>query len=164
MAVDGFARALGFAAATAESVSALEQKVDTSVEEVNETLNTTKTEITNELNTTKEELNTTITTNRIQLEELLASSNEELQNEIDQLNADLEAKRVKVFDSNIVTYKMIEPEIRRKFDIAIAAPPVELNDEQLSAINTMVGDAGETIINMSERELNDQLDKIIGGE
>ena len=164
MAVDGFARALGFAAATAESVSALEQKVNTSVAEVNETLNTTKTEITNELNTTKEELNTTVTTNRIQLEELLASSNEELQNEIDQLNADLEAKRVKVFDSNIVTYELIEPEIRRNFDIAIAAPPVVLSDDQLASINTMVGDAGETIVNMSEKELNDQLDKIIGGE
>lgn len=157
MAVDGFARALGFAAATAESVSALEQKVDTSVEEVNETLNTTKTEITNELNTTKEELNNSLT-----------QTTEELNSSVEQTRVDLEAlveeKRVKVFDSNSVIYNAMDPAVREGFDIAIAAPPVQLEDAQIEAINTMVGDAGETIINMSERELNDKLDAIIGGE
>ena len=153
MAVDGFARALAFAAATAEDVTSLQQDVA----EVQESLETTKQEINTTLENTTNELNAS-------LEETKAEINAELKAAADELAKELEEKRVKIFDSNIVMFDALDPEVRRRFDIAIAAPIVTLNDEQLTAINTMVGEAGDTIINMSEKELNDKLDAIIGGE
>ena len=62
--------------------------------------------------------------------------------------------------------QVINKEVREKlFKKAMELDKEYHNNHATGAtINTMVGDAGETIINMSERELNDQLDKIIGGE
>ena len=50
------------------------------------------------------------------------------------------------------------------FDISIVAPAVELTETQQASINTIVGSDTVTIMNLSEAELNNQLDKIIGGE
>lgn len=58
MKADGFARALGFAAATASSVDVLDQKVETSVEELDATL----ADIQSKLQDTKNEIITEITT------------------------------------------------------------------------------------------------------
>lgn len=153
MAVDGFARALAFAAAKAEDMSSLQADVA----EVQASLETTKQEINTTLENTTNELNETLEATKTEI-------NAELQAAAEALGKELEEKRVKIFDSNIVMYDALDPEVRKKFDIAIAAPTVSLNEEQLSSINTMVGEAGDTIINMSAKELNDKLDAIIGGE
>ena len=50
------------------------------------------------------------------------------------------------------------------FDISIVAPAVELTEAQQASINTIVGSDTVTIMNLSETELSNQLDKIIGGE
>lgn len=160
MAVDGFARALAFAAAKAEDISGLQADVA----EVQASLETTKQEINTTLENTTNELNETLEATKSEVNAELDATTEELRKEIEALSKDFEEKRVKIFDSNIVTYELIDPEIRRNFDIAIAAPTINLTEEQLNSINTMVGDAGETIVNMSATELNNKLDEIIGGE
>lgn len=160
MAVDGFARALAFAAATAEDISGLQADVA----EVQASLETTKQEINTTLENTTNELNETLEATKTEINTELEATTEEMRKEIEALNKDFEEKRVKIFDSNIVTYELIDPEIRRNFDIAIAAPSVELTDSQLNSINTMVGEVGATIVNMSAQELNNKLDAIIGGE
>lgn len=160
MAVDGFARALAFAAAKAEDISGLQADVA----EVQASLETTKQEINTTLENTTNELNETLEATKSEVNAELDATTEELRKEIEALNKDFEEKRVKIFDSNIVTYELIDPEIRRNFDIAIAVPGVELTESQLDSINTMVGEAGTTIVNMSAQELNNKLDAIIGGE
>ena len=160
MAVDGFARALAFAAASSEDVSGLQQDVA----EVQASLETTKQEINTTLENATNELNETLEATKAEINAELEATTEEMRNEIEALNKDFEEKRVKIFDSNIVTYELIDPEIRKNFDIAIAAPTINLTEEQLNSINTMVGDAGQTIVNMSAAELNNKLDEIIGGE
>lgn len=153
MAVDGFARALAFAAAKAEDISGLQADVA----EVQASLETTKQDINTTLENKTNEINETLETTKVEI-------NAELKEAVDKLSAELEEKRVKVFDSNAVIYETMDPEVRQRFDIAVVAPTVELDETQLDAINTMVGDAGATIINMSAKELNDKLDSIIGGE
>ena len=138
MAVDGFARALAFAAASSEDVSGLQQDVA----EVQASLETTKQEINTTLENTTNELNETLEATKSEVNAELDATTEELRKEIEALNKDFEEKRVKIFDSNIVTYELIDPEIRRNFDIAIAVPGVELTESQLDSINTMVGEAG----------------------
>lgn len=160
MAVDGFARALAFAAAKAEDISGLQADVA----EVQASLETTKQEINTTLENTTNELNETLEATKSEINAELDATTEEMRKEIEALNKDFEEKRVKIFDSNIVTYELIDPEIRKNFDIAIAAPGVELTDSQLDSINTMVGEVGTTIVNMSAQELNNKLDAIIGGE
>lgn len=153
MAVDGFARALAFAAATAEDVTGLQQDVA----EVQASLETTKEEINTTLENTTNELNETLETTKSEINAELEATTEELNNE-------LEAKRVKIFDSNIVKYQELTEEEKSFFDIAIVAPAVQLTDDQLQSINTMVGEETETVVNLSADELNKQLDNIISGE
>lgn len=153
MAVDGFARALAFAAATAEDMGELQQDVA----EVQTSLETTKTELNTTLENTTTELNASLEAAKTEINAELDATTEELNNE-------LEAKRVKIFDSNIVKYEELTEEEKSFFDIAIVAPAVQLTDEQLQSINTMVGEETETIINLSADELDRQLDDIISGE
>lgn len=160
MAVDGFARALAFAAATAEDVTSLQEDVA----EVQASLETTKEEINATLENTTNELNATLEATKSEINTELEATTEEINNELDNISKELEVKRVKIFDSNIVNYEALSAEERLGFDIAIAAPVVQLEEAQVMSINTMVGDDTETIINMSASELNTKLDAIIGGE
>ena len=153
MAVDGFARALAFAAAKAEDISSLQADVA----EVQASLETTKEEINTTLENTANELNETLEATKSEINTELEATTEELNNE-------LETKRVKIFDSNIVKYQELTEEEKLFFDIAIVAPAVQLTDEQLQSINTMVGEETETVVNLSADELNRQLDNIISGE
>ena len=164
MAVDGLARALAFAAASADDVSGLQQDVakvqaslETTKQEINTTLENTTSELNATLETTTNELNATLEATKTEI-------NAELEATVAELNNDLEEKRVKIFDSNIVKYEELTEEEKFSFDIAIVAPAVTLTDEQLASINTMVGEESDTIVNLSEDELNTQLDNIIGGE
>lgn len=153
MAVDGFARALAFAAATAEDVTGLQQDVA----EVQASLETTKTELNTTLENTTTELNASLEAAKTEINAELDATTEELNNE-------LETKRVKIFDSNIVKYQELTEEEKSFFDIAIVAPAVQLTEDQLQSINTMVGEETETVVNLSADELNKQLDNIISGE
>ncbi len=160
MAVDGFARALAFAAATAEDVTSLQEDVA----EVQASLETTKEEINTTLENTTNELNETLEATKSEINAELEATTEEINNELDNMSNELEVKRVKIFDSNIVKFEELTDEEKMFFDISIVAPAVTLTDEQLASINTMVGEDTDTIINLSEEELNTQLDNIIGGE
>lgn len=171
MAVDGFARALAFAAASSEDVSGLQQdvaKVQASLETTKQEINTTLENTTNELNKTLEdttnELNETLEATKAEINAELEATTKELNDNLDDMSNELENKRVKIFDSNVVKYEELSEEERMSFDIAIVAPAVSLTDEQLASINTMVGDETETVVNMSAEELNNQLDNIISGE
>jgi hypothetical protein len=160
MAVDGFARALAFAAATAEDVTGLQQDVA----EVQASLETTKTELNTTLENTTTELNASLEAAKTEINAELDATTEELNNELDTMSNELEAKRVKIFDSNIVKYQELTEEEKLFFDIAIVAPAVQLTEDQLQSINTMVGEETETVVNLSADELNKQLDNIISGE
>ena len=160
MAVDGFARALAFAAATAEDVTSLQSDVA----EVQASLETTKEEINTTLENTTNELNETLEATKSEINAELEATTEEINNELDNMSNELEVKRVKIFDSNIVKFEELTEEEKAFFDIAVVAPAVTLTDDQLQSINTMVGEETDTIINLSEEELNAQLDNIIGGE
>ena len=160
MAVDGFARALAFAAASAEDVS----NVQKDMEALETSLETTKTELNATLENTTTELNASLDAAKTEINAELDATTEELNNELDNISNELEIKRVKIFDSNIVNYEALSAEERLGFDIAIAAPVVQLEEAQVMSINTMVGDDTETIMNMSASELNTKLDAIIGGE
>lgn len=160
MAVDGFARALAFAAATAEDVTGLQQDVA----EVQASLETTKTELNTTLENTTSELNASLEAAKTEINAELDATTEELNNELGTMSNELEAKRVKIFDSNIVKYQELTEEEKSFFDIAIVAPAVQLTDDQLQSINTMVGEETETVVNLSADELNRQLDNIISGE
>ena len=160
MAVDGFARALAFAAATAEDVTSLQEDVA----EVQASLETTKEEINTTLENTTNELNATLEATKSEINTELETTTEEINNELDNMSNELEVKRVKIFDSNIVKFQELTEEEKSFFDIAIVAPAVQLTDDQLQSINTMVGEETETIVNLSEDELNRQLDNIISGE
>lgn len=157
MAVDGFARALAFAAATAEDMSELQQDVA----EVQTNLETTKTELNTTLENTTTELNASLEAAKTEINAELDATAEELNNELDTMSNELEAKRVKIFDSNIVKYEELTEEEKAFFDIAIVAPTVVLTEEQLQSINTMVGEETETVVNLSANELDKQLDNII---
>lgn len=74
MKADGFARALGFAAATASSVDVLDQKVETSVEELDATL----ADIQSQLQDTKNEIITEITTVQTDMTDELSLYKEEV--------------------------------------------------------------------------------------
>lgn len=160
MAVDGFARALAFAAASSEDVSGLQQDVA----KVQASLETTKQEINTTLEDTTNELNETLEATKAEINAELEATTKELNDNLDDMSNELENKRVKIFDSNVVKYEELSEEERMSFDIAIVAPAVSLTDEQLASINTMVGDETETVVNMSAEELNNQLDNIISGE
>ena len=160
MAVDGFARALAFAAASSEDVSGLQQDVA----EVQASLETTKQEINTTLENTTNELNETLEATKEEINAELEATTKELNDSLDSMSNELENKRVKIFDSNVVKYEELSEEEKMSFDIAIVAPAVNLTDEQLASINTMVGDETETVVNMSAEELNNQLDNIISGE
>ena len=164
MAADVFARALAFAAGSADDVAALQTDVaalQTDLETTKTELNTTLENTTNELTTTLEETANTLTTS---LEETKAELNAELEETTQTLTTELEVKRVKIFDSNIVKYNELTDKEKMGFDISIVAPAVELTETQQASINTIVGSDTVTVMDLSEAELNNQLDNIIGGE
>jgi 3-phosphoglycerate kinase len=82
--------------------------------------------------------------------------------QITQVNNNMEAR---VFQGNIANYNALTDAQKNAYDIAIVEPLAELAEEDLSLVDSIVGgEATETVIDMSEREILEVLDNIIGSE
>lgn len=82
--------------------------------------------------------------------------------QITQVNNNMEAR---IFRGNITTYNALTDAQKVAYDIAIVEPLAGLSEEDLSLVDSIVGgEATETVIDMSEREILEVLDNIIGSE
>lgn len=71
----------------------------------------------------------------------------------------------RVFQGNITTFNNLTEKEQKAFDIAIVEPLASLSDEELALVDSMVGgDPTPTAVDMSENEIHNVLDNIIGGE
>lgn len=78
------------------------------------------------------------------------------------INNNMESR---VFQGNILTFSELTEKEQKAFDIAVVEPLAELEEEEISLVDSMVGgDSTETIVDMSENEIHDVLDNIIGEE
>ena len=103
------------------------------------------------INETKEYVNTKIneTTNYVNTQII------NLKSEVD----------AKVFQGNVTTFGNLTEKEQKAFDIAIVEPLAELEEEEILLVDSMVGgDSTPTVIDMSENEIHNALDNIIGGE
>lgn len=117
----------------------------------NTAINETKSYVNEQINTTNNYVNTKIN-------ETTAYVNEQ----ITQVNNNMEAR---VFQGNITTYNALTDAQKNAYDIAVVEPLATLAEEDLSLVDSIVGgEATETVIDMSEREINEVLDNIIGTE
>lgn len=119
-------------------------KSNTAIEE-------TKTYVNEQINETKTYVNTKIeeTTNYVN-EQVTVINNE--------MNA-------RVFQGNITTFSNLTEKEQKAFDIAVVEPLVILTDEELELVNSIVGgEQTPTVVDMSENEIHNTLDNIIGGE
>ncbi len=71
----------------------------------------------------------------------------------------------KVFFGNVTTFGNLTEKEQKAFDIAIVEPLAQLEEEEILLVDSMVGgDSTPTVIDMSETEIHNALDNIIGGE
>ena len=71
----------------------------------------------------------------------------------------------RVFQGNVTTFGNLTEKEQKAFDIAIVEPLAKLEEEEVLLIDSMVGgDSTPTVIDMSENEIHNALDNIIGGE
>ena len=82
--------------------------------------------------------------------------------QINIINNNMEAK---VFQGNVLTFSELTEKEQKAFDIAVVEPLAELEEEEILLVDSMVGgDSTPTVIYMSETEIHNALDNIIGGE
>ena len=78
------------------------------------------------------------------------------------LKSEIDAK---VFFGNVASFGNLTEKEQKAFDIAVVEPLAQLEEEEILLINSMVGgDSTPTVIDMSETEIHNTLDNIIGGE
>ena len=70
----------------------------------------------------------------------------------------------RVTQQNSITYNALSLDQRMSMDIAIVEPLMELSEEELALIDSIMGEATETIIDLSEREISEIVDRILGEE
>lgn len=70
----------------------------------------------------------------------------------------------RVTQQNSITYNALSLDQRMSMDIAIVEPLMELSEEELALIDSIMGEATETIIDLSEREIGEIVDRILGEE
>ena len=125
---------------TTEDKTTLVAAINEVFEDANTAINETKNYVNEQINTTKNYVNEQIT----------------------QVNNNMEAR---VFQGNITTYNALTDAQKNAYDIAVVEPLATLAEEDLSLVDSIVGgEATETVIDMSEREINEVLDNIIGTE
>lgn len=103
------------------------------------------------INETKEYVNTKIeeTTNYVNTQII------NLKSEVD----------AKVFFGNVANFGNLTEKEQKAFDIAVVEPLAQLEEEEILLVDSMVGgDSTPTVIDMSETEIHNALDNIIGGE
>lgn len=125
------------------------------INEVLTTATTTNAETKNYVNTKIEE-----TTNYVNTK--ITETTNYINEQINIINNNMESR---VFQGNILTFSELTEKEQKAFDIAVVEPLAELEEEEISLVDSMVGgDATETIVDMSENEIHDVLDNIIGEE
>lgn len=130
----------------------------TLVAAINEVFASSNTAINETKNYVNEQINTTNNYVNTKIDETTAYVNEQ----ITQVNNNMEAR---VFQGNITTYNALTDVQKIAYDIAIVEPLAKLAEEDLSLVDSIVGgEATETVIDMSEREILEVLDNIIGTE
>lgn len=130
----------------------------TLVAAINEVFASSNTAINETKNYVNEQINTTNNYVNTKIDETTAYVNEQ----ITQVNNNIEAR---VFQGNITTYNALTDAQKNAYDIAVVEPLAKLAEEDLSLVDSIVGgEATETVIDMSEREINEVLDSIIGTE
>lgn len=78
------------------------------------------------------------------------------------INNEMDAR---VFQGNVTTFGNLTEKEQKAFDIAIVEPLAKLEEEEILLVDSMVGgDSTPTVIDMSENEIHNALDNIIGGE
>lgn len=106
--------------------------------------------------------NTAINETKNYVNEQINTTNNYVNEQITQVNNNMEAR---VFQGNITTYNALTDAQKNAYDIAVVEPLATLAEEDLSLVDSIVGgEATETVIDMSEREINEVLDNIIGTE
>ena len=106
--------------------------------------------------------NTAINETKNYVNEQINTTNNYVNEQITQVNNNIEAR---VFQGNITTYNALTDAQKNAYDIAVVEPLATLAEEDLSLVDSIVGgEATETVIDMSEREINEVLDSIIGTE
>jgi len=106
--------------------------------------------------------NTAINETKNYVNEQINTTNNYVNEQITQVNNNMEAR---VFQGNITTYNALTDAQKNAYDIAVVEPLAKLAEEDLSLVDSIVGgEATETVIDMSEREINEVLDSIIGTE
>lgn len=130
----------------------------TLVAAINEVFASSNTAINETKNYVNEQINTTNNYVNTKIDETTTYVNEQ----ITQVNNNMEAR---VFQGNITTYNALTDAQKIAYDIAIVEPLAKLAEEDLSLVDSIVGgEATETVIDMSEREIIEVLDNIIGTE
>lgn len=117
----------------------------------NTAINETKNYVNEQINTTKNYVNTKINETTTYVNE-----------QITQVNNNMEAR---VFQGNVTTYNALTDAQKNAYDIAVVEPLATLAEEDLSLVDSIIGgEATETSIDMSEREIHEVLNNIIGSE
>ena len=130
----------------------------TLVAAINEVFASSNTAINETKNYVNEQINTTNNYVNTKINETTTYVNEQ----ITQVNNNMEAR---VFQGNITTYNALTDAQKIAYDIAIVEPLAKLAEEDLSLVDSIVGgEATKTVIDMSEREILEVLDNIIGTE
>lgn len=71
---------------------------------------------------------------------------------------------VKTFNGSETDYEILTEEEKKKYDVAIVYTIIELTEEEIQLINSILGEENEIVIDMTELEVNEKLEQIIGGE
>ena len=138
-----------------EQINTINSSVNTKIDEtknyVNEQINTTNNYINEQINTTNNYVDTKIDETTTYINKQITQVNNNMNN--------------RVFQGNITTYNSLTDAQKNAYDIAVVEPLAKLAEEDLSLVDSIVGgEATETVIDMSEREINEVLDNIIGTE
>lgn len=130
----------------------------TLVAAINEVFAKSNTAITETTNYVNEQINETKTYVNTKIEETTNYVNEQVTTINNEMNA-------RVFQGNITTFSNLTEKEQKAFDIAVVEPLAELAEEEILLVDSMVGgDSTPTVVDMSENEIHNALDNIIGGE
>lgn len=106
--------------------------------------------------------NTAIEETKIYVNTKIEETTNYINEQVITINNEMDAR---VFQGNITTFSNLTEKEQKAFDIAVVEPLAELADEEILLVDSMVGgDSTPTVIDMSENEIHNALDNIIGGE
>lgn len=71
---------------------------------------------------------------------------------------------LKVYEGKETDYEILSQEEKDNYDVAILQTLAELDESILKIISNIIGEETETTIDMTEQEIDEQLNRIIGGE